>query len=170
MNWPIRLRRGICSIAAIALIGCSESGTSGTNEEADPRSRLLAEIGDINDFSRLRPLVSLESFFVGNNDYGSIGYNFYPDQPSPSEFFELFTRIREFPNVCDVLVQVQQLEEPEGWPSTDTIWIVTEASATDVVEWLGERFRPDRLFERIPEGVQSIEPPPGCRPIGVWYD
>ena len=29
------------------------------------------------------PLVTLEEFFDGNNDYSSIGYNFPPPQPSP---------------------------------------------------------------------------------------
>ncbi|MEM8683370.1 MAG: hypothetical protein AAGF72_08075 [Pseudomonadota bacterium] len=139
-------------------------------EEADPRRKLLAEIGDINDFSLARPLVSLESFFLGNDDYGSIGYNFYPDQPSPSEFFELFAKIRSYSAVRDVLVQVQQHEEPDAWPSADTIWIVTDASVEEVAGWLGDRFRADELFEGIPDGVQTIDVPAGCQAIGVWYD
>ena len=36
--------------------------------------------GDINDPAVPRPLVTLEEFFEGNDDYGSIGYNFFPNQ------------------------------------------------------------------------------------------
>ena len=33
--------------------------------------------------------MALEEFVDGNNDYGSIGCNFGPKQPSPHEFHEL---------------------------------------------------------------------------------
>jgi len=39
------------------------------------RERLLERIGDINNFELARPVVSLELFFDGNDDWGSIGYN-----------------------------------------------------------------------------------------------
>lgn len=136
----------------------------------DSRQRLLDRIGDINDFSLPRPLVTLEAFFEGNDDYGSIGYNFYPDQPAPSEFWQLFAKIRGRDDVADVLVQVMQQEDPDGWPSTDTVWIVTSAAAEDVEAWLGERFQSDELFVGIPEHVEQISIPAGHQAIGVWYD
>jgi len=51
----------------------------------EAHKRLLERInrnGDINYDIVPRPLVTLEEFFEGNKDYGSIGYNFYPDQPN----------------------------------------------------------------------------------------
>jgi len=164
------MTRFLWTLVALILIGCKGLGGNEMTESADPRSKIIAEIGEINDFSLPRPLVSLETFFEGNSDYGSIGYNFYPDQPSPSEFYRLFKQIRGFAEVCDVLVQVQQHEDPEAWPSTDTVWVITRASNAEVTEWLGKRFQPDELLEGIPDGVQSVEIPPGCRALGIWYD
>jgi hypothetical protein len=51
----------------------------------EARDRLLARIGDVNDFSRPRPLVTLAEFFEGNTDPASIGYNL-PGDPSPQDF------------------------------------------------------------------------------------
>lgn len=136
----------------------------------DTRQRLLDRIGNINDFSLPRPLVTLEEFFEGNEDYGSIGYNFYPDQPAPSEFWQFFAKIRDREDVVTVLIQVSDQEDPDGWPSTDTVWVVTSASADDVNTWLGDRFQSDELIIGIPDHVEHIEIPDGFEAIGVWYD
>lgn len=140
-----------------------------------PLEQLIGRInhyGDINDLKTPRPLVTLEEFFERNDDYGSIGYNFYPEQPSPAEFYELFKGIRSRPNVVEVRVQISQHEMPDEWPSTDTVWIITSASAEDVADWLGKRFRADELIIGWPT-TSPVEPytlPLGTKPIGVWWD
>ena len=144
-----------------------------------PREKLLQRIGDINDFDRPRPLVTLGEFFEGNDDWASIGYNL-SDQPSPAEFHRLFASIEKRPDVADVRVQVQQMEDPDGWPSTDTIWIITCASPSDIREWLGERFAPDDLLEGLPKpdsqpgsvgyAVENYDVPTGMKAYGVWWD
>ncbi len=139
------------------------------------RARPLARInrdGDFNDFATPRPLVTLEEFFEGNDDLGSIGYNFYPDQPRPAEFYELFKKIRDKPEVADVRIAVMDLEEPDSWPATDNVWIITSASPEEMTAWMGERFRPDDIFDGFPTHY-SLEPydvPEGLRAIGVWWD
>ena len=116
----------------------------------------------------------MEEFFEGNNDWGSIGYNFYPDQPAPSEFYAFFKNIRSRPEVVDVLVEVVLHEVPEEWPSTDTIWIITSAATDDVKEWLGKRFQADDIVEGWSEEqgfeVESYKVPDGMHPVGVWWD
>src|SRR5689334_4622956 len=100
---------------------------NGSAQPSPPPPSLIERIncnGDINSPATPRPLVTLEEFFEGNNDPGSIGYNFYPDQPRPGEFYELFKQIRDHPEVSNVLVEVSQHEAPEEWPSTDTVWII----------------------------------------------
>ena len=140
----------------------------------DARQRLLARIGDINDPSTPSPLVTLEEFFEGNDDLGSIGYNFYPNQPRPSEFYALFKEIRDRPEVADVRVQVMDLEDPDRWPSTETVWVITSASVKDVEKWLGERFAADDYFEGFhdPEylALEPYEIPKGMKAIGIWWD
>jgi hypothetical protein len=136
------------------------------------RDRLLARIGNINDFSRPRPLVTLEEFFEGNNDPASIGYNL-PDPPSPRDFYQLLLGLRKRPEVNNVLVEVKDLEDPDGWPSCDTIWIITTASAKDVRPWFPERFAPDDVldgFEASSTPIEKYEVPKGSRAIGAWYD
>ncbi len=132
----------------------------------------IARAGDLADLATPRPLVSLEEFFEGNDDHGSIGYNFYPDQPAPSEFFEVFKRIRSRPEVSDVRVELCQHETPDEWPSTDTVWIITSAPISEVKTWLGERFHADDIFDGWTDHVRR-EPyavPPGMKPIGIWWD
>jgi len=143
----------------------------------EARQILLARIsrnGDINDAKVPRPLVTLEEFFEGNSDYGSIGYNFYPDQPAPADFYHLFKAIRDKPEVADVRVQVMDLEDPEGWPATNTVWIITSASVNDVKKWLGRRFRADDILigfsKVIYYKIERYEVPKGMQAIGVWWD
>jgi hypothetical protein len=138
----------------------------------NPRDRLLTRIGNINDFEKPRPLVTLEEFFEGNGDPGSIGYNL-PDPPEPLDFFELLKAIRSRPEVSDVRVEVKDLEDPEGWPSTDTLWIITSASVEEVRSWFPAPLAPDDMIEGFnssPSEVASYDIPPGMQAIGVWYD
>jgi hypothetical protein len=143
-----------------------------STSQADARTRLLARIGNINDFSRPRPLVTLAEFFEGNNDYASIGYNL-SDSPSPPEWYQLLQGIAKRPEVKDVRIEVKDLEDPSGWPSTDTIWIVTTASPEQVRTWLPKRIAPDEIIEGFEESASPVEHydvPTGHRALGLWYD
>jgi hypothetical protein len=139
----------------------------------NPRERLLARIGDINDFSRPRPLVTLEEFFEGNNDLGSIGYNL-PDPPTPAEFYILLLEIRKRVGVTDVLIEVKDLEYPDGWPSTDMVWIITTSPPDEVRSWFPERFAPDEVYSGFEAGdahpIEKYPIPDGMHAIGAWYD
>jgi|SRR3972149_5556435 len=164
-----------CNSSQIATVYDGKQEKKMAGKKMDYRERLIQRIslkGDINDLNVPRPLVTLEEFFEGNNDYGSIGYNFYPDQPSPAEFYQVFKTIREKPGVSDIRVEVKDLEDPNGWPATDTVWIITNASPEDIRQWLGERFKPDEVIEGFPEKpvIESYEIPHGFKALGVWWD
>lgn len=58
--------------------------------------------GDVNDPVTLRPLLSLEDFFIGNNILGSICCNVTPEQ-SPQTIYHHLQKIRERNDVSDVL-------------------------------------------------------------------
>jgi hypothetical protein len=132
--------------------------------------RRINRYGDVNHPETPRPLLSLEDFFEGNDDYGSIGYNFYPDQPPPTEFYALFLNIRQRSDVADVLVEVSQHEVPEEWPSADTVWIITTASPAEIRAWLGERFKPDEIYDGWTEyrRREDYSTPKGMKPIGIY--
>lgn len=137
-----------------------------------PRQRLLARIGDINDFTRPRPLVTLEEFFEGNNDPSSIGYNL-PEPPQPREFYQLLLDIRKRPMVSDVRIEVKDMEDPNGWPSTDMIWIITSSTPQEVGTWFPKRLAPDDIMDGFDASIiarESYTIPNGMRAVGAWYD
>ena len=137
----------------------------------DARSRLLDRIGDINNFALPRPLVSLELFFEGNDDWGSIGYNL-PDEVSPQEFYGILRPIRDRIDVADIVVEVKDLEDPDGWPSTDTVWVITSIDRDQLAALIPEKIKPDDWIT-YPAEVGSTEPmviPEGMQGIGAWYD
>ena len=130
----------------------------------------MQRIGDINNFDLPRPVVGLEEFFEGNNDYGSIGYNL-PDTYSPPEFYAFFRKLRDHPAIADVLIEVKDLEDEDGWPSTDTVWFVTTLTEAELARHFEERVRPDQWISYPPD--QPMEPitcPEGHHVIGAWYD
>jgi hypothetical protein len=128
--------------------------------------------GNISDRTTPRPLITLEEFFNGNNDYASIGYNFHPKQPSPQEFYALLLSIRKKPEVHNVLVQISDQEGPENWPFTELIWIITSAESKQVEKWLGKKFHADNLLNGFPESikVEKLKIPDNMNAIGVWWD
>ncbi len=163
------MNRHLLAIALVSLISCDQQAQP-ERTSVNPRAALLQRIGDINDFDRPRPLVSLELFFEGNEDYGSIGYNL-PDPPEPRDFYDLLKELRDRDDVHDVLIEVKDLEDPDGWPSTDTIWFITRASPDDVRQWFPERLDPDDVI--IGFDQQQVEPyevPAGHEAIAAWYD
>lgn len=136
------------------------------------REELLSRIGDINNFELPRPLVSLELFFEGNDDYASIGYNL-PEPPHPQDFYELLKTMRERDDVHDIIIEVKDLEDEDGWPSTDTIWFIVRGNDFDVLDAFPERMRPDEVVEGFENSTMSVEVyeiPDGCRALGAWYD
>lgn len=140
----------------------------------DPKRRemLLKRLGDFEAPGAPRPLVTLEEFFEGNNDYGSIGYNLSLENV-PVTFYKLFRAIRERPDVETVLVEVKDHENPDEWPSTDTVWVITSATPDDVETWLSKDWAQDEILEGFDLSEGPMEPyeiPQGMRAIGLWWD
>jgi len=133
---------------------------------------LVNRHGDINDPATRKPLVTLEQFFEGNDDPGSIGYNLGLPDITPQKLYKVFADIRERPDVSDVLVEVKDMEDPDGWPSADTVWIITSAIPEEIERWLGHDLRGDDYFTGWTKYVnhRGVKVPYGHKPIGVWWD
>ena len=131
----------------------------------------ISRNGPINDRKVPRPLLTLEEFFEGNDEYGSIGCNL-PDSVYPREFSEVFKRIRERPDVADVRVQVTSWDDSEEWPFSDTIWVVTSLTRQDIKQRLGKRLHGgDEVSVGWPDyPIETVDVPPGMRPLSVWWD
>lgn len=109
------------------------------------RDQLIASIKSQNEATDgpTKPVVSLEEFFEGNDDYGSIGCNLdgpydplpAPDtrgwlkrmlhprpafpaptapHPGPQGFYKVLRAVRERADVQDVLVEIDDLDESPG--------------------------------------------------------
>jgi len=116
------------------------------------------------------PLLSLEEFFEGNEYVGSIGCNI-PSTPTPARFFETLKQISKRPDVKDIRVQVTAFDDP-SWPFSDTVYIMTDAPADEVMTWFDEELRPDEAWEGF-IATQRYEPyavPVGTRPVACWWD
>ena len=90
-------------------------------------------------------LVMLEDFFEGNNDYGSIGVNLYPNQPSPSDFYSKFKEIRQLDSVDNIYVRIADTVDGD-WAYTDAVYIVTTLSIPDLQKLLTD-LQPDEIYE-----------------------
>jgi hypothetical protein len=69
-------------------------------------------------------LVSIERFFDGNGDAGSIGCNLM-EHPGIDVFREVLTGLLKRPDVKAVYAQIAELDPGEGsWPFTDTVVVI----------------------------------------------
>lgn len=118
------------------------------------------------------PLVTLEEFFLGNDDYGSIGCNLTP-MLGPQFFYDILKSIRSKPNVQDVLVEVIEVEEGDSttWPFSDRVYIFTDANSQDVASWTAA-LRPDAIEEGFASGRPPYAPDlkAGYRCFNAWWD
>jgi hypothetical protein len=113
--------------------------------------------------------VTIDEFFVGNSELGSIGCNLVPT-PSPEQFYTVLRGIADRPDVHDIRVQITAFDVPE-WPFSDTIFIMTSAPPEEVATWFPEELKPDETWSGFTN--QSYEPytvPSGSQPVACWWD
>ncbi len=116
------------------------------------------------------PVVSLEEFFDGNRDPGSIGPNL-DSQPTPQDFYTFLRNLRSRPQVADVRILFTQYDGPGNWPFSDTIFVITSASPETVATWIPDRFKADIIGIDAHQGQrENIAIPVGMHPVTLWYD
>ena len=118
------------------------------------------------------PLVSLEDFFIGNDGQASIGCNLIK-HPGIDFFFDTLKQIRAKPNVQDVLIEINDIEEQDEtiWPFSDTVYVLADAEQKDVKLWV-KSLRSDEVSEsNIDERtVAAPKLRPGVKVFVVWWD
>jgi len=70
-------------------------------------------------------IVTIELFFDGNDDTGSIGWNL-PEHPGVDAFRDLLTGLQRSPDVLAIYARMVEMDagEDDCWPSTDIIFVV----------------------------------------------
>jgi len=116
------------------------------------------------------PTVSVEEFFEGNDDLGSIGCNL-ASHPGVDKFYEVFADLRSRSDVQDVLVEIRDLVDEHSWPFADTVFVLTSMSQ-DNLRILIAALDPDEVgpfpLESIPRDLPQLED--GMKVLGVWWD
>lgn len=134
------------------------------------RDELLNAVGDVNEKADGLVLVTLEQFFEGNDDGGSIWCNL-PSSPEPQEVYEKLKAIREREDVADVRIMVTQYDGGDDeWPFSDTVFFITSAAPEDVQSWLGEEFAPDNIGIDDFSRAEEISVPNGMVALAAWWD
>ena len=115
------------------------------------------------------PLVTVEEFFDGNTEIGSIGCNL-DSAPTPQQFHAVFLAIAQRPDVKDIRVQVTMFDVPE-WPFTDTVYIMTTASSDEVASWFPEELKPDETWIGfVDHAYEPYVVPAGTQAVACWWD
>lgn len=122
-----------------------------------------------NEFPEI--VVGLDDFFEGNDDLGSIGCNLGEQQPTIAEFYRVLSEIRSNPEVQDVLVRIYDYSDPDSWPFTDTVYILTSAPVEQVKQWVAPLL-PDEVNTDWMYGKPATAPDvqSGITPYSVWWD
>jgi hypothetical protein len=130
----------------------------------------VTRLGDPDDPSTPRPLLSIGEFFDGNEVVGSIGCNL-PGEPSPSQLRAVLDNVARRPDVKDVRVRITAFDNPE-WPFADTVFIMTTAEPEEVAEWFPEDLAPDEHWEGFhqDEPYEPYTPPAGYKVVACWWD
>jgi hypothetical protein len=136
-------------------------------------ANLLAEIELQGGYEGVgpEPVVSLEQFFEGNNDLGSIGANL-AQHPGMETFFRVLREIRERPEVHDVLVGICGVEGDGVWPCSDHVYVITTASPAEVAKW-AELLYSDRPGTGWWNGAPPrwpIQLAPDAHVVTLWWD
>lgn len=190
--WPLydairQLRRGELSIALTEVVDALVTGLEPLpvgarrtgNTPARPLVRPVAAPEDLLpgevDAERLAALraqlggtiagsvVPLGTFFRGNNDPGSFGYNLPGDIP-PQLCYRYLLGVARLKEVAGVYVRL--LDAGDRWPSADTLLVVTTATPQEAQRWLPREIAPDAIVE---ESGDPLDVPPGHRVLRLWW-
>jgi hypothetical protein len=168
-------------LSSVTLLGCAQEPFAkpdakrlnpAAQNQMTGRKKLIAKIVAQNPPGEVREIVvSLEDFFTGNDDRGSIGCNLGEKQPPIAEFHRRLREIRSKPNVQDVLVRIDDYDDPTSWPYSDTLYIITSAPLEEVKKWVSPLL-PDEVHAKWIYGKPPAAPEvkPGMIPYSVWWD
>jgi hypothetical protein len=115
-------------------------------------------------------IVSVERFFDGNDDPGSIGCNLI-EHPGVDTFRDVLIGLLRRPDVQAVYAQISELDPGEGcWPFADTV-LVVGAIPTDELRSALSMLEPDDVAAAEDFGVSpSIAERHGSPVLAAWWD
>lgn len=129
----------------------------------------LRSVGGLDE-TQPAPVVTLEQFFEGNDDYGSIGCNL-TDHPGPAEFYRELLAIRSRDEVHNVLVEIHEVEEGDDsmWPFSERVIVIARCELAAVADWLAP-LQPSEIDAGFPLPPNAEQPPAGYTVFAAWWD
>ena len=160
--------------AALALI---LAVTPAKGQEMDLRKALYAKVEALHEVDGEHfPVVSLDEYFLGNEDEQSIAPNQWGDgRPTIRELYEHFKRIEARPDVQGVFVGIHQdWPETEGfgdWVPAENIHIYSSAPQDVAERWI-DGLMSDGIGAGWPYGKHAAAPEPleGYQVYTVYWD
>lgn len=115
-------------------------------------------------------LVSIERFFDGNDDEGSIDCNLM-NHPGVDTFRRTFEELKRRPGVQKIFAQITELDPGEdSWPFTDTVLVVGSLSAEELQEALAA-LKPDEVGPGSPDFFSpALNDADKSRTLVAWWD
>jgi hypothetical protein len=115
-------------------------------------------------------IVSVERFFDGNDDSGSIGCNL-TEHPGMDKFRDVLTGLLRRPDVEAVYAQISELDPGEGcWPFTDIV-LVVGSIPDDELRSAVSALEPDEVAAAKDFGVSpAVIEKHGSPVLTVWWD
>jgi hypothetical protein len=115
-------------------------------------------------------VVSVERFFDGNDDLGSIGCNLM-EHPGIDAFRDALTGLLRRSDVQAVYAQISELDPGDGcWPFTDTIFVVGTISP-DELRGILSSLEPDEVGSGEQFGIPALIQQKHQAPVlAAWWD
>jgi hypothetical protein len=136
------------------------------------RSALIEHLRRVGGLDESQPAhtVTLEQFFDGNDDYGSIGCNL-TNHPSPEGFYRTLVALRDRKDVHKVLIEIHEVEESDTtmWPFSERVFVVTRCDQSTVAE-LFSPLQPSEIETGIPRPPTADNAPLGYTVFSAWWD
>lgn len=106
----------------------SSARTAGARMDQAKKKKLIESVS-----SQESPeVVSIDRFFDGNNDQGSIGCNLV-DHPGIDRFRSILTSLAKREDVVDVYAQISELDPgDDSWPFSETVLVVGTISPEEL--------------------------------------
>lgn len=109
------------------------------------KSEILTEIYQAG-FPDNEVAITLNDFFDNTNCNDSIGVNIYPNPPSIEKFHQVFKDLISQGKADNVYVRISDIEEPEEWFFSDTIYVIGSLSLDELKNQINV-LRPDEIYE-----------------------
>jgi len=115
-------------------------------------------------------IISVERFFDGNDDLGSIGCNLI-EHPGVDAFRDVLTGLLRRPDVQAVYAQISELDPGEDcWPFANTV-LVVGAIPADELRSAVSTLEPDEVAAAEDFGISpSIAERHGSPVLAAWWD